>query len=53
MHIASIALTQELKMGLVQRNGIWQWRKMIDGVMLNRSTKTDDKMVSPEVVYEK
>jgi integrase len=36
-------------MGLVQRNGIWQWRKMIDGVMLNRSTKTDDKALATKI----
>lgn len=36
-------------MGLVQRNGIWQWRKMVDGVMLNRSTKTDDKALATKL----
>ena len=36
-------------MGLVQRKGIWQWRKMVDGVMLNRSTKTDDKALATKL----
>ena len=36
-------------MSLVQRKGIWQWRKMIDGVMLNRSTKTDDKALATKI----
>ena len=30
-------------MALLQRKGIWYWRKMIDGVQLNRSMQTDDK----------
>jgi integrase len=33
-------------MALIQRNGIWYWRKMVDGVMFNRSTKTDDKKLA-------
>lgn len=33
-------------MALHQRNGIWYWRKMVDGVMFNRSTKTADKKLA-------
>jgi len=33
-------------MSLHQRNGIWYWRKMVDGVMFNRSTKTEDKKLA-------
>lgn len=33
-------------MALINRNGIWYWRKMVDGVMFNRSTKTDDKKLA-------
>jgi integrase len=33
-------------MSLHQRNGIWYWRKMVDGVLFNRSTKTDDKKLA-------
>jgi len=31
---------------LINRNGIWYWRKMVDGVMFNRSTKTADKKLA-------
>jgi len=33
-------------MALINRNGIWYWRKMVDGIMFNRSTKTDDKKLA-------
>lgn len=33
-------------MALEFRNGSWYWRKMIDGVMFNRSTKTADKKLA-------
>jgi hypothetical protein len=33
-------------MALEMRNGVWYWRKMIDGVAFNRSTKTDDKKLA-------
>jgi hypothetical protein len=33
-------------MALVLRNGAWYWRKMVDGVKFNRSTKTDDKKLA-------
>jgi hypothetical protein len=33
-------------MALIQRNGISFWRKMVDGVMFNRSTKTDNKKLA-------
>jgi integrase len=36
-------------MAITQRNGIWQWRKMVDGVMLQRSTKTDDKALATKI----
>ncbi|MDQ2938646.1 MAG: hypothetical protein M3R67_14265 [Acidobacteriota bacterium] len=36
-------------MALVQRNGIWQWRKMVNGVALNRSTQTDDKKLAEKM----
>jgi hypothetical protein len=36
-------------MALMQRKGIWQWRKMIDGVVLNRSTGTDDKKLAEQL----
>jgi integrase len=36
-------------MAITQRNGIWHWRKMVDGVMLNRSTKTDDKALATKI----
>jgi integrase len=36
-------------MALTQRNGIWQWRKMVDGVMINRSTKTADKKLAEQL----
>jgi hypothetical protein len=36
-------------MALILRKGIWQWRKMIDGVMLNRSTGTDDKKLAEQL----
>lgn len=37
-------------MSLHQRNGIWYWRKMVDGVMFNRSTKTADKKLADKLV---
>jgi integrase len=36
-------------MAITQRNGVWYWRKMVDGVMLNRSTKTDDKALATKI----
>lgn len=33
-------------MALINRNGVWYWRKMVDGVMFNRSTKTEDKKLA-------
>ena len=30
-------------MSLKERNGIWRWRKIINGRPFNRSTKTGDK----------
>jgi integrase len=36
-------------MALIQRKGIWYWRKMIDGVQLNRSTQTDDKKLAEKI----
>jgi acid phosphatase class B len=35
-----------MHMAVINRNGIWYWRKMVDGVMLNRSTKTADKKLA-------
>lgn len=43
---AGIASTQEKKMPIYKRNGLWHWRKSIDGIMLFRSTKTDDKKLA-------
>lgn len=37
-------------MSLHQRKGIWYWRKMIDGVTLNRSTQTNDKKLAEKLV---
>jgi integrase len=37
-------------MALHQRKGIWYWRKMIDGVTLNRSTQTADKKLAEKLV---
>jgi integrase len=36
-------------MAIYLRNGTWQWRKMVDGVMLNRSTKTADKALATKI----
>lgn len=36
-------------MALIQRKGVWYWRKMIDGVQLNRSTQTDDKKLAEKI----
>lgn len=36
-------------MALIDRRGIWYWRKMINGVMLNRSTKTSDKKTAEKI----
>lgn len=36
-------------MALILKAGIWQWCKMIDGVMLNKSTKTADKKIAKEL----
>ncbi len=36
-------------MALVNKNGIWLWRKMVAGVQLNRSTKTDDKKLAEKI----
>jgi integrase len=36
-------------MSLHQRKGIWYWRKMIDGVTLNRSTQTSDKKLAEKL----
>lgn len=33
-------------MSLHLKNGVWHWRKMIDGVTFSRSTKTDDKKLA-------
>jgi hypothetical protein len=33
-------------MALVMKNGVWHWRKMVDGVMYNRSTKTDNRKLA-------
>ena len=33
-------------MALHLKNGVWHWRKMINGVMFQRSTKTDDKKLA-------
>jgi integrase len=33
-------------MALEMRNGVWYWRKMVDGVAFNRSTKTDDRKLA-------
>lgn len=38
-------------MSLHQRNGIWYLRKMVDGVLFNRSTKTDDKKLAEQIQY--
>lgn len=37
-------------MALTQRNGIWHWRKEIDGVKFARSTKTSDEKLAKEIV---
>jgi hypothetical protein len=37
-------------MALYQRNGIWHWRKMINGVSMNRSTQTGDKKLADKLV---
>jgi integrase len=36
-------------MAIYLRNGTWQWRKMVDGVSLQRSTKTDDKALATKI----
>lgn len=36
-------------MSLHERKGIWYWRKMIDGVTLNRSTQTSDKKLAEKM----
>ena len=36
-------------MAIYQRNGLWHWRKMVDGVTLSRSTKTDDKALATKI----
>jgi len=39
-----------MHMALINRNGVWYWRKMVDGVMFNRSTKTSDKKQAQALV---
>lgn len=36
-------------MALVNKKGIWLWRKMVGGVQLNRSTKTDDRKLAEKI----
>jgi hypothetical protein len=36
-------------MSLKQRNGIWHWRKMVDGVPLARSTGTRDEALAKKL----
>ena len=36
-------------MPIYKRNGLWHWRKSIDGIMLFRSTKTDDKKLATQI----
>lgn len=40
-------------MALIKRNGIWRWRKMVDGVPLDRSTKTDDKKLAEKIAAKR
>jgi len=37
-------------MALIFRNGAWYWRKMVKGVMFNRSTQTADKKLAEMLV---
>jgi len=37
-------------MALIFRNGAWYWRKMVKGVMFNRSTQTADKKLAETLV---
>jgi len=37
-------------MALIFRSGTWYWRKMVNGVQFNRSTKTADKKQAEQVV---
>ena len=37
-------------MALIFRNGAWYWRKMVNGVQFNRSTKTADKKQAEQLV---
>jgi hypothetical protein len=37
------------RMALVLKNGVWHWRKMVDGVMFKRSTKTSDKKLAEQM----
>lgn len=36
-------------MALIQRKGFWYWRKMVNGVQLNRSTQTEDKKLAEKM----
>jgi hypothetical protein len=36
-------------MALIQRKGIWHWRKMVAGVPLQRSTQTADKKLAEQI----
>jgi len=36
-------------MALIFKQGVWYWRKMIKGVMFNRSTKTDNKKLAEQM----
>ncbi|MGK5081502.1 hypothetical protein [Janthinobacterium sp. HLX7-2] len=36
-------------MPIYKRNDLWHWRKLIDGIMLFRSTKTDDKKLATQI----
>lgn len=36
-------------MTIYQRNGLWHWCKMVDGVTLSRSTKTEDKALATKI----
>ena len=36
-------------MAIYQCNGPWHWRKMVNGVTLSRSTKTDDNGLATKI----
>lgn len=39
-------------MAIYQRNGLWHWRKMVDGVTLSLSTKTDANALATKMAWK-